>query len=869
MRRPITKLMCANRGEIAIRVFRAATELGIRTVAIYSHEDRVHLHRYKADEGYLIGKGLSPVGAYLAIDRIIEIAQDANVDGIHPGYGFLSENADLSRACQEAGIAFVGPAPEVLEALGDKTAARKLAKKAGVPTVPGTEDPVATYEEARTFTEEFGFPVMVKAAMGGGGRGMRVVRRAEELEEAFDRATSEAAGRVRRRHRLPRALRRAPAAHRGADPRRRRGQRHAPLRARLLGAAPPPEGGRDGARAEPPPQGARRRLRRRRQARPGRRLPQRRHRRVPRRQGRQPLLHRGQPAHPGRAHRDRAGHAGRPRSIADQDRRRRHLRGARPDAGRRRRARRGHPVPRHHREPAQQLPARHRPHRSLPLRRRHGRPPRRRQRLHRREGQPRLRLAPREVHCPRAELPGVGRQAAPRPGRVPRPRREHQHPLPPERAQTPALRGRRHRHLLRRRQPRALRVPPAAQPRPALVALPRRGGGQRRARPGHGRRPAEQHRSRRPRARQDPAAAAGLARHPRASGPGRIRQSRPPSSWVDGHRHHLARRPPIAFGNSRSDQGPPRDRARHRPAHARIVQPGDVGRRHLRRRAALLARVPVGSPELAARARPERAFPDAPARRQRRRLHQLSRQCRLRVRADGQGARRRRLPHLRLAELRREPEARHRRRRRSGRRHRSLPLLLGRRQRSLADQVLAAVLRRPGRRARRARHPHPGHQGHGRPPQAAGGEPPRLDLAAQLPGPPDPRPHPRHGRHRRRLHAGLRRSRRRRRRPGPARHGRPHRPAHHGGRRRRPSRHRARHLDRPRGHSNPEHLLGRRARLLRPLRDRPHRLRARSLRARNPGRPVHQPPLPSRRARFGQPLVEHQALVRRSQPPPG
>lgn len=190
--RPITKLMCANRGEIAIRVFRAATELGIQTVAIYSHEDRVHLHRYKADEAYLVGQGLSPVGAYLAIDRIIEIAVDAGVDGIHPGYGFLAENVELARACREAGIAFVGPTPEVLQAFGDKTAARKLAKQAGVPTVPGTEDPVGTYEEARAFAETFGFPIMVKAAMGGGGRGMRVVREESELQEAFERATSEA-----------------------------------------------------------------------------------------------------------------------------------------------------------------------------------------------------------------------------------------------------------------------------------------------------------------------------------------------------------------------------------------------------------------------------------------------------------------------------------------------------------------------------------------------------------------------------------------------------------------------------------------------------------------------------------------------------
>ncbi|HEY8431450.1 MAG TPA: biotin carboxylase N-terminal domain-containing protein, partial [Sandaracinaceae bacterium] len=190
--RPITKLMCANRGEIAIRVFRAATELGLRTVAIYSHEDRVHLHRYKADEAYLVGRDIGPVGAYLATDRIIEIAKEAGVDAIHPGYGFLSENADFARACREAGIAFVGPDPEVLEALGDKTAARRIAARADVPTVPGTDGPVASYEEARDFAAAFGFPIIVKAAMGGGGRGMRVVRREAELLEAFERARSEA-----------------------------------------------------------------------------------------------------------------------------------------------------------------------------------------------------------------------------------------------------------------------------------------------------------------------------------------------------------------------------------------------------------------------------------------------------------------------------------------------------------------------------------------------------------------------------------------------------------------------------------------------------------------------------------------------------
>src|SRR5690606_37821406 len=190
--RPIRKLLCANRGEIAIRVFRAATELGIRTVAIFSREDRVHLHRYKADEAYQVGAGKTPVGAYLDIDGIIEIARQNHVDAIHPGYGFLSERAEFARACEAAGIRFVGPSPEVIEALGDKTRARTLAIAAGVPVVPGSDGPVAELAEAERFVDEHGLPVIIKAAMGGGGRGMRVVRDRAALAESFDRARSEA-----------------------------------------------------------------------------------------------------------------------------------------------------------------------------------------------------------------------------------------------------------------------------------------------------------------------------------------------------------------------------------------------------------------------------------------------------------------------------------------------------------------------------------------------------------------------------------------------------------------------------------------------------------------------------------------------------
>jgi len=152
----------------------------------------VHLHRYKADESYMLGRHHSPVGAYLAIDDIVQIAVDNDVDAIHPGYGFLSERADFARACEAKGIAFVGPPPEVLERLGDKTQGRRLAVACGVPVIPGTPEPVATAEQARAFAEEAGYPVIIKAAKGGGGRGMRVVRDAGQLDDGFSRAVSEA-----------------------------------------------------------------------------------------------------------------------------------------------------------------------------------------------------------------------------------------------------------------------------------------------------------------------------------------------------------------------------------------------------------------------------------------------------------------------------------------------------------------------------------------------------------------------------------------------------------------------------------------------------------------------------------------------------
>jgi pyruvate carboxylase len=186
------KLMAANRGEIAIRIFRSAHELGIRTVAIYAHEDRFGSHRSKADEAYEVGNPGEPIRSYLNIEAIVELAKAKEVDAIHPGYGFLSENGDFARACARAGIAFVGPRPELLDLLGDKLAARKLASDAGIPVLPGSDTPIVAGKAAHRLAESLGFPVIVKASMGGGGRGVRVVESLADLDTALDQARREA-----------------------------------------------------------------------------------------------------------------------------------------------------------------------------------------------------------------------------------------------------------------------------------------------------------------------------------------------------------------------------------------------------------------------------------------------------------------------------------------------------------------------------------------------------------------------------------------------------------------------------------------------------------------------------------------------------
>lgn len=186
------KLLALNRGEIAIRILRAADELGLRTVAVYSQEDRLSLHRFKADEAYQIGQGLGPVQAYLDVEGIIALAVEKGIDAVHPGYGFLSENPALPRACEREGITFIGPSADLLELLGDKTAARGLAERAGIPVVPGTQQAVSDVETARKEAERIGFPLIIKAAFGGGGRGMRVVDRVEDFAGKIAEAQAEA-----------------------------------------------------------------------------------------------------------------------------------------------------------------------------------------------------------------------------------------------------------------------------------------------------------------------------------------------------------------------------------------------------------------------------------------------------------------------------------------------------------------------------------------------------------------------------------------------------------------------------------------------------------------------------------------------------
>src|SRR5881392_1021135 len=187
---PFTKVLVANRGEIAVRVFRTLRELGIGTVAVYSEVDRGSLHAQYADEAFLVGPGPA-AQSYLDQQRLLEVAQRAGAEAVHPGYGFLAENAGFARAVAAAGLVWIGPPPEAIEAMGTKTTARALMRAAGVPIIPGTTEPVSSAEQVRALGDEFGYPVLVKAAAGGGGKGMKVVASADEAGAAFESARRE------------------------------------------------------------------------------------------------------------------------------------------------------------------------------------------------------------------------------------------------------------------------------------------------------------------------------------------------------------------------------------------------------------------------------------------------------------------------------------------------------------------------------------------------------------------------------------------------------------------------------------------------------------------------------------------------------
>jgi pyruvate carboxylase len=195
---PISKILVANRSEIAIRVFRAANELGMKTVAIWAEEDKLALHRFKADESYQVGRGphlerdLGPIESYLSIDEVIRVAKLSGADAIHPGYGLLSESPEFADACAENGIIFIGPRPETMRRLGNKVAARNLAIEVGVPVVPATEPLPDDMDEVARMADEIGYPVMLKASWGGGGRGMRAIRDPKDLVREVTEAKREA-----------------------------------------------------------------------------------------------------------------------------------------------------------------------------------------------------------------------------------------------------------------------------------------------------------------------------------------------------------------------------------------------------------------------------------------------------------------------------------------------------------------------------------------------------------------------------------------------------------------------------------------------------------------------------------------------------
>ena len=274
------KILIANRGEIALRVIVACRELGIKTVAVYSEADENSLHVRFADEDVCIGPPRS-ADSYLNVPAIISAAEITGADAIHPGYGFLSESAYLAEVCEACHIRFIGPDPNVIKLMGDKARARKAMKKAGVPMLPGSDGPVENEEKALKVAKDIGYPVIIKAVAGGGGRGMRVVRSRADMPQRPANRAARSGGGVRRRRRLRREVPREPAAHRVPGARRPPRQPRAPRRARVLDPAPAPEAARGvavaGADRQGPPQDGQPGRRRRQ----GGAVHQRRHVRVP------------------------------------------------------------------------------------------------------------------------------------------------------------------------------------------------------------------------------------------------------------------------------------------------------------------------------------------------------------------------------------------------------------------------------------------------------------------------------------------------------------------------------------------------------------------------------------------------------------
>ena len=321
-----SKVLVANRGEIAVRAFRAAREIGARTVAVFPHEDRGSEHRMKAEEAYQIGEVGHPVRAYLDPQAIVDVAVQCGADAIYPGYGFLSENPALAEACAAAGITFIGPSAEVLTLTGNKARAIAAAKAAGVPvleSVPPSTDVdellAAAEPDRGARSSSRPSPVAVGAACAA-SRTAPTCARPSRPACARPRARSATRPSSSSRPSSTPATSRCRSSSDGTGSEERG---HPPLRARLLGPAPTPEGRRDRPGAQPRPRDPRPHVRRRRALRPRDRLQERRHRGVPARPRRQLRLHRDEPAHPGRAHRDRGGHRRRPRAVADADRGRR------------------------------------------------------------------------------------------------------------------------------------------------------------------------------------------------------------------------------------------------------------------------------------------------------------------------------------------------------------------------------------------------------------------------------------------------------------------------------------------------------------------------------------------------------------------